>query len=65
MPSNVFRFDERWDFPGAKITDVYHVLSHGELLPKWWKGVYLEAVPMQQGTEPKVGDRFRRQSNHH
>ena len=43
MPSNVFRFDEHWDLPHAKISDVYRVLSHGELLPKWWKGVYLVA----------------------
>jgi hypothetical protein len=59
MPSNVFRFDERWVLPDAKVSEVYHVLAHGELLPKWWKGVYLEAVPMQEGNEPKVGNKFR------
>ena len=59
MPSNVFRFDENWDLPQAKVEDVYNVLSHGELLPKWWKGVYLEVVPLQQGDEPKVGDKLR------
>ena len=59
MPSNVFRFDEHWDLPHAKISDVYRVLSHGELLPKWWKGVYLEVVPLQLGDEPKVGDKLR------
>ena len=35
MPSNVFRFEERWDLPGVKAHQVYDVLSHGELLPNW------------------------------
>lgn len=59
MPSNVFRFDEHWDLPNTKIEDVYAVLSNGELLPLWWKGVYLEAVPLQKSDGPKVGDRLR------
>ena len=59
MPSNVFRFEERWDLPGAKVRQVYDVLSRGELLPQWWKGVYLEAEKLTPGEEPKVGDRVR------
>ena len=59
MPSNVFRFDEHWDLPNTTVADVYAVLSRGELLPKWWKGVYLEAVPQQSGNTPKVGDKLR------
>ena len=59
MPSNVFRFDEHWDLPNVRVEDVYAVLSHGALLPKWWKGVYLEAVPQQPGDTPKVGDKLR------
>jgi Polyketide cyclase / dehydrase and lipid transport len=59
MPANVFRFDERWELPGANVADVYHVLAHGELLPEWWKGVYLEAQPLNGTGEPKVGDRLR------
>ena len=59
MPSNVFRFEERWELPGAKVRQVYDVLSRGELLPQWWKGVYLEAEKLTPGDEPKVGDRVR------
>jgi hypothetical protein len=59
MPSNVFRFEERWELPGAKVVQVYDVLSRGELLPQWWKGVYLEAEKLTPGGEPKVGDRVR------
>jgi hypothetical protein len=59
MPSNIFRFEERWELPGAKVRQVYDVLSRGELLPQWWKGVYLEAEKLTPGDEPKVGDRVR------
>ena len=59
MPSNVFRFEESWELPGAKVRQVYDVLSRGELLPLWWKGVYLEAEKLTPGGEPKVGDRVR------
>ena len=59
MPYNVFRFDEYWTLPGAKAGDVYDVLSRGELLPQWWKGVYLEAEKLTPGSGPKVGDRIR------
>ena len=59
MLSNVFRFEERWELPGAKVGQVYDVLSRGELLPQWWKGVYLEAEKLTPGDEPKVGDRVQ------
>lgn len=59
MPANVFRFEERWDIPGASVDEVYDVLSHAELLPLWWKGVYLEAERLTGSGEPKVGDRIR------
>ena len=60
MPSNVFRFDESWDFPGASVRQVYDVLANGELLPLWWKGVYLSAKRLTPGEgPPKVGDRLQ------
>jgi hypothetical protein len=59
MPSNVFRFEESWELPDAKVDDVYRVLAHGELLPLWWKGVYLEAHKLSETKEPTVGDRLR------
>ena len=45
--------------PGARVEDVYDVLSRGELLPQWWRGVYLEAEPLQTPGPAKVGDRVR------
>ena len=59
MPANVFRFDEVWTIPGASVGEVYDVLAHGELLPLWWKGVYLEARKLSDNREPRVGDRLR------
>jgi len=59
MPSNVFRFDESWEIPNASIEEVYNVLARGELLPLWWKGVFLETEKLSKGDEPKVGDRVR------
>lgn len=59
MPSNMFRFDESWTIPDATVAEVYSVLSDGELLPLWWKGVYLEAERLGPAGPPKVGDRLR------
>ena len=59
MPFNVFEFNEHWDIPDETVGDVYKVLAQGELLPQWWKGVYLEAVPLNADAEPKVGARLR------
>jgi hypothetical protein len=59
MVANVFRFEESWDLPGARVEDVYDVLSRGELLPLWWKGVYLEAERLDGDGPPRVGDRIR------
>jgi hypothetical protein len=59
MPANVFRFEESWNIPNAKVEAVYDVLSRGELLPLWWKGVYLEAKRLDGAGEPNVGDRIR------
>jgi hypothetical protein len=59
MPSNVFRFDESWEIPGAMVAEVYDVLADGELLPLWWNGVYFEAKRLTPGGSPKVGDRLK------
>ena len=55
MPANGFEFNEHWDLPGERVEDVYAVLADGRLLPDWWKGVYLEAVPLSEEKEPRVG----------
>jgi hypothetical protein len=59
MAANVFRFEESWTIPNASVETVYDVLARGELLPLWWKGVYLEAERLGGAGEPKVGDRIR------
>ncbi len=59
MASNVFRFDEHWDFPGAACADVYAVLADGELLPLCWKGVYLDVQRLGPPGPPRVGDRLQ------
>ena len=59
MASNVFRFDESWSLPGASPHEVWDVLARGELLPQWWRGVYLEAEKLDPGEEPRVGARVR------
>jgi hypothetical protein len=59
MASDAFRFDEEWDIPDATPEEVFDVLSRGELLPRWWKGVYLEAEPFEPGSEPHVGAKLR------
>ena len=59
VASNVFRFDESWTIPGARPAEVWDVLARGELLPLWWRGVYLEAEKLDPGDEPRVGARVR------
>ena len=59
MQANVFRFDETWNIPNTRVETVYDLLSRGELLPLWWKEVYLEAERLDGAGEPKVGDRIR------
>jgi hypothetical protein len=58
MASNVFRFEESWSIPDVAPEEVWEVLARGELLPQWWKGVYLEAQTLD-GSEPHVGGRVR------
>ena len=59
MPTNAYRFVERWTIPGFSPQQVYDVISDARLLPEWWKGVYLEATPEGDWTTPCVGGRVR------
>jgi hypothetical protein len=59
MAAHRFKFVEQWIIPDARIEEVYDVLARGELLPQWWKGVYLDAVRLTPGSEPEVGTRLR------
>lgn len=60
MPSNVYRFIERWRIPDFSPEEVYEVLSDARLLPEWWRGVYLAVEPFDGPWEPpRVGGRTR------
>ena len=60
MPSNAYRFVERWTIPGVSPQQVYEVISDARLLPQWWTGVYLTVEPFDgEWTAPRVGGRVR------
>jgi uncharacterized protein YndB with AHSA1/START domain len=50
-PANVYHFEDKWrvPFPAEK---VWEVLSRPEEYPRWWRGVYLSAEPLD-GSESK------------
>jgi hypothetical protein len=62
VPSNVFRFDERWDIPEATPQEVWDVLADAELLPLWWGDVYRQVVPLDKKGKGVVGSRARAQA---
>jgi uncharacterized protein YndB with AHSA1/START domain len=57
MPLNQYHFRERWRIPAAR-HDVYDVLADAKLLPEWWRDVYLESAPLDDGTV-RIGSRTR------
>ncbi|MCH9686105.1 MAG: SRPBCC family protein [Deltaproteobacteria bacterium] len=59
MPANTYHFVEQWMIPGYTPDQVYAVLSNACLVPQWWSGVYLEAVPLGDYDAPVVGARVR------
>jgi uncharacterized protein YndB with AHSA1/START domain len=58
MTRNEYVFIEEWFVP-ASIEDVWEVLADGKRLPLWWRGVYLEATPLDGADVPRVGARLR------
>jgi len=56
---NSYRFAERWTIPGFSPQQVYDVLADVKLLPEWWTGVYLEAIPEDPAAAPRIGARAR------
>ena len=58
MPNNGYVFLEEWFIP-APIGAVWDVIADARILPEWWRGVYLEAEPLDGVTEPRVGARVR------
>ena len=59
MPANRYRFVESWTIPHATPDEVWAVLADAQLLPVWWKGVYLAAQPLGERTGLHVGARAR------
>ncbi|MGH7768309.1 MAG: SRPBCC family protein, partial [Candidatus Binatia bacterium] len=49
--ANVYHFEDRWhvQFPPER---VWELLSRPEDYPRWWRGVYLSAEPLD-GSEGK------------
>ncbi len=43
--ANVYRFEDRWHVPFTA-EKVWEVLSRPEDYPRWWRGVYLSAKPL-------------------
>lgn len=59
MPNNLYAFEEHWTVPGATPHEVWSVLIDAPLLPQWWRGVYLAAVPIPPYSGPALGARFK------
>ena len=59
MYANQYHFVEQWNIPGFSPRQVYEVLYNASILPQWWSGVYLEAVPMAAYERPIVGAKVR------
>ncbi|MEM7159431.1 MAG: SRPBCC family protein [Myxococcota bacterium] len=59
MPANDYHFEEQWSIPGYSPRQVYEVLYNASILPDWWSGVYLEAVPLRNYARPMVGAKVR------
>lgn len=59
MPANTYQFLEQWNFPGYTPAQVYAVLADARLLPQWWQGVYLEAEPLGDDSQPVIGRKVR------
>ena len=47
MASDIFRFDEHWTLPDARVEELYAVLAHGTSPPQSWPGVGPKAAPPQ------------------
>ncbi len=45
MASNAYHFEDRWYVP-FPMERVFDVLARPEEYPRWWRGVYLSATPL-------------------
>jgi uncharacterized protein YndB with AHSA1/START domain len=56
MPANVYHFEDHWSIP-FPIEKVWEVLSQPKDYPRWWRGVYLSAEPLDGGVEAEYAKR--------
>ncbi|HEX8495029.1 MAG TPA: hypothetical protein VF658_19470 [Pyrinomonadaceae bacterium] len=54
MPSNEYRFIDRWRVEGT-VREVSDVIEDGKDLPRWWPSVYLEVEELEPGGEGGLG----------
>ncbi|HYO90017.1 MAG TPA: hypothetical protein VEQ40_00185 [Pyrinomonadaceae bacterium] len=54
MPSNEYRFVDRWRVEGT-VREVSDVIENGKDLPRWWPSVYLEVEELEPGGEGGLG----------
>lgn len=47
MGRNAYHFKDRWHVP-FRVEKVWDVLSRPEDYPRWWRGVYLSAEPLDK-----------------
>ncbi len=56
MPANIYHFEDHWHVP-FPVEKVWQVLSQPQEYPRWWRGVYLSAEPLDGDGEAKGGKR--------
>jgi uncharacterized protein YndB with AHSA1/START domain len=56
VAANVYHFEDRWYVP-FPIEKVWEVLSQPKDYPRWWRGVYLSAEPLDGSDDAKRGKR--------
>src|SRR5215208_6410963 len=51
---NVYSFVNRWRVKGT-VDEVAEILGAGEDLPRWWPGIFLDAVVLERGEKNGLG----------
>lgn len=54
MPTNEYRFIDRWRVEGT-VEEVSEIIENGKDLSRWWPSVYLEVEELEPGGEGGLG----------